>query len=147
MTGLEDVRLHVMRTILERGAAPTAPETAAALGLTERDAAGAYRSLAEAHVIVLRPGSLDVWMANPLSAVPTAHVAEVAGRSHFANCIWDVLGTVAMLGGTGVARTRCGDCDEPLEVRVEGGAVAEATGRTVHFAVPAARWWEDIGFT
>jgi hypothetical protein len=31
-------------------------------------------------------------------------------------------------------------------VRVDGGAVS-SDADAVHFSVPAARWWDDIGYT
>ena len=78
-----DVRLHIMRTLLDTGRAPTADETAAELGLTRADVEERYRELAASHAIELRPGSLEVWMAHPLSAEPTPFVATVEGRDHF----------------------------------------------------------------
>ena len=42
--------------------------------------------------------------------------------------------------------TVCGDCDEPMSLTVRSGAVVETEG-TVHFALPAARWWDDVGST
>jgi len=40
----------------------------------------------------------------------------------------------------------CGDCDEALTLTVQHGKLERADG-VVHFAVPAARWWDDIVFT
>jgi hypothetical protein len=142
-----DVRLHVMRTLLDTGRAPSVGETAAALGLSEAEAEDAYRELAASHVIELHPGTLDVWMVHPLSAVPTAYVATVEGRDHFTNCIWDALGAVAMLGGTGFVRTACEDCGDSLQVDLVQGELAGAPEGVVHFAIPASRWYEDIGAT
>jgi hypothetical protein len=142
-----DVRLHVMRTLLDDGRAPSVAETAAALGRSEAETTEGYHELAASHAIELRPGTLEVWMAHPLSAVPTAYVATVDGRDHFANCIWDGLGTVAMLGGTGAVRTTCEDCGESLQVDVVQGALAGEPEGVVHFAIPASRWYEDIGAT
>jgi hypothetical protein len=136
-----------MRTLLETGGAPSVEETAGTLGLDRDSVAGAYRDLAASHAVELHPGTLRIWMAHPLSAVPTETVAAVGGREHFANCIWDGLGAVSMLGGTGEVRTTCGDCGEPLRVEVRDRQVAAATGDTVHFAVPASQWYEDIGAT
>ena len=136
-----------MRTLLDEGRAPTIDETAGALGIAHDDAVDAYRDLAGSHAIELHPGTLDVWMAHPLSAVPTAYVATVNGHDHFANCIWDGLGVVSMLGGTGSVRTRCEDCGDSLQVDVIQGALAGEPEGVVHFAVPASDWYEDIGAT
>jgi hypothetical protein len=142
-----DVRLHVMRTVLDSGRAPSVEETADALGLPVDDVAGRYRELADSHAIELRAGTLEVWMAHPLSADPTPFVATVGGRDHFANCIWDGLGTVAMLGGTGSVRTACEDCGESLQVDVVQREIAGEPEGVVHFAIPASRWYDDIGAT
>ena len=42
--------------------------------------------------------------------------------------------------------TRCGDCDKPKILAVESNRLIETRG-CIHFAVPAARWWDDVGFT
>ena len=148
MTSVDDaVRLHILRELIASGTAPTVQDTAAALGLTDSDAGAAYERLAANRVIVLKPGTRDVLMAAPLSAVPTPHVVRMAdGRSHYGNCVWDALGVIAMLGMDGDVETACADCDSPLELMVRGGSL-EPSNAVVHFAVPAARWWEDIVFT
>lgn len=142
-----DVRLHIYREFLARGAPPGVRDAARALKLSEAEVAAAYDRLASGRVIVLRPGTHDIVMAAPLSAVPTRFVVRVGDeRSYYANCIWDGLGVLAMLGATGVVDALCGDCDEPLALRVRDGRL-EPNGAVVHFAIPAARWWEDIVFT
>ena len=144
------VRLYVMDRIIVSGRAPTTAETARALRVAEDDAADAYRRLAKAHALVLAPETLNVWMANPLSAVPTGFPVTVAGRRHFANCIWDALGIVAMLAGAdgeGRVMTWCPDCAEPLTFEVLGGHPDPSIEAVAHFAVPAAAWWENIGYT
>jgi len=143
----DDVRLHILRELIASGVAPRVGDTGAALGVTESDAAAACDRLAANRVIVLRPGTRDVLMAAPLSAVPTPHVVRMTdGRSHYGNCVWDALGVIAMLGRDGDVETVCADCQAPLTLAVRGGALAP-TDAVVHFAVPAARWWEDIVFT
>lgn len=142
-----NVRLHILRELLARGAAPSVSSTAAALRFAEPDVAATYDRLATNRVIVLRPETRDVLMAAPLSAVPTPHVVRVAGgRSHYGNCVWDALGVLAMLGSDGVVDTACADCTSPLELSVHNGEL-EPSDAVVHFAVPAARWWKDIVFT
>jgi Alkylmercury lyase len=110
------------------------------------DIEAAFRRLAEGRVIVLMPGTTEIWMAHPLSAVPTSFRVKTARGEFWGNCIWDGLGVIAMLGGAGTVETRCPDCEEPMELRVEGGTLVDGAG-VAHFAVPAARWWDNIGFT
>jgi hypothetical protein len=141
-----DVRLHLYRSFVEGGQPPSVAETAAELGRDEDEIAAAYRRLEAARVIVLAPGTVNIWMANPLSAVPTAFAVDVDGRSYWGSCIWDALGVVAMLGGTGRVETACADCGEPMTLAVEDYTLVPADG-VAHFAVPAARWWDNIGFT
>ncbi|MGH9167778.1 MAG: organomercurial lyase [Acidimicrobiia bacterium] len=49
-------------------------------------------------------------LCEPLSAVPTPSPVETGGRTWFGNSIWDALGVVAMLGGTGTVRTAMSTC-------------------------------------
>jgi hypothetical protein len=140
------VRVHIYDRFVADGRPPTAAETAEALDMTEDDAADAYRRLEQARVIVLAPGTLDVWMANPLSAVPTTFRAETERGSYWGNCIWDGFGILAMLGGNGTLAASCPDCGEPMTFTVRDGEL-EPTEGVVHFAVPARRWWENIAFT
>ena len=143
----DDVRLHILRELIARGAAPSVRDTGAALGVSESDAAAAYDRLAASRVIVLEPGTRDVLMAAPLSAVPTPHVTRMSdGRSHYGNCVWDALGVIAMLGREGDVETVCTDCETTLTLTVRGGVLAPSDA-VVHFAVPASRWWENIVFT
>ena len=148
MTSPDDaVRLHILQKLIASGTAPRVRDTAEALGLPDSDVAAAYERLAANRVIVPKPGTRDVLMAAPLSAVPTPHVVRMAdGRSHFGNCVWDALGMIAMRGIDGDVETVCADCDSPLRLAVRGGSL-EPSDAVVHFAVPAARWWEDIVFT
>ena len=139
------VRVHLYEEFVARGRPPSVAEAAEALGLAEPEVADAYRRLEEGRVIVLAPGTLNVWMANPLSATPTPFRVETPKGSYWGNCVWDALGIPAMLGTEGRVATSCPDCGASLELRVANGGVdGEAV---VHFAVPAARWWQNIAFT
>ncbi len=140
------VRLHVYERFLEDGRPPQVAETAAALEIAHDETAAAYRRLERERVIVLAPGTLDVWMANPLSAVPTPFRVETMRGAFWGNCIWDALGIPAMLAVDGGVATSCPDCGDPIELHVRDGELEEAEG-VVHFVVPAARWWENIAFT
>ncbi|HSK14862.1 MAG TPA: organomercurial lyase [Gaiellaceae bacterium] len=147
MTGLDDrVRLAIYQAFIAGGRPPTVPEAAGAVDAAEEDVADAYDRLARDRVIVLAPDTGYVWMAAPFSAMPTRFRVETARGAWFGNCIWDALGIPAMLGDDGVVSTTCPDCGDPFEARVSGGELAD-DGFVAHFAVPAARWWDDIGYT
>ncbi len=140
-----DVRLRIYQHFLDAGGPPSTDETAQALGASQAEIAAAYDRLATERVVVLRPGTREILMANPLSAVPTRFRVELAGRAYWGNCIWDALGIPAMLHENGQIAARCGDCDEPIELGIEGPRLTGAG--VVHFAVPARHWWDDIIFT
>lgn len=125
---------------------PTVAQAAAALSLGGGEVAASFRRLADAHMLVLQTESDEILMAPPYSAVPTPFVVESAGRSYYANCVWDALGVPAMLSRDARVKTSCGCCGAALTMSVESGALAEARG-VVHFALPARRWWDDIAFT
>jgi hypothetical protein len=139
------VRLFIYRSFLDAEGPPTVAETAEALGQPAREVEASYRRLHEAHSIVLEPGTLDVWMANPFSARPTSFRVEVAGRSFWGSCVWDALGIPAMLHSDARIETACPDCLEPMSLEVRDGRL-HAEG-VAHFAVPASQWWDDIGYT
>lgn len=141
------IRVEVMERFVAEARAPSTLELATSLGLAGRDVEEGLRRLHDAHTVVLAPGTTSIWMANPFSALATRFTVEVSGRSYWGNCIWDGLGIVAMLGGTGEVRTACPDCDEALTVAVDDGRPRAGDGSLVHFLLPARRWWDAIGFT
>ena len=143
---LRDVRLFIYSQIIQTSAAPTATETARALSCSIAEAEAAYLALAEAHLIVLRPVSTTVWMAMPFSNMQTAFTVIVGGRAYYANCAWDAFGISAALGADARVFTTCADCGGALERKVSGGRISDTRG-LVHFALPARRWWDDVGFT
>lgn len=127
-------------------AAPSVTETARALSAPGADVEAAYDALDERHTIVLRPGSHTIWMAMPFSNMQTAFTVISGGRAYYASCAWDAFGIPAMLGADARIFTTCADCGGALERKVANGAITETRG-LVHFALPARRWWDDVGFT
>ncbi len=140
------VRLFVFRETAETGRVPAVSVIADALHLSVEDVQATLSRLATGRVLVLAPGTTNIWMANPFSAVPTPFRVAARGRTYFGNCIWDALGIPAILGADATVETTCGDCGEPMTLEVRSGTLARAGG-VVHFAVPAARWWDNIGYT
>jgi len=143
----EEVRLAVYDHLVAWQQAPSVEEVSERTGRPAAEVSSMFRGLTEAHVLVLRPGTDEVWMAMPFSAVPTGFTVRVGERSWWANCAWDALGILAALDADGEIVADDPSGGEDLRVRVEGGKPAGPAEGVVHFAVPAARWWEDIGFT
>ena len=148
-----DVRLAIQHAFIAGQPTPTVASVAAELGVPAVDVAAAFDRLAAGHVIVLVPGTRNLLMSAPFAGRPTDFVVTVGARTYYANCVWDAVGIAAMLAGSGQradadVRTSCADCRAPLTLAVRDGAVrADPADAVAHFAVPAARWWADIGFT
>jgi hypothetical protein len=141
------IRNHVYASFVQAGSAPTPAEAGEALGIAADEVAAAFRRLHDGHALVLHPGTTELRMLNPFSAVETKHRVDAGGRSWFANCAWDALGIPAALHTDGTVRSECPDCGEPLELEVRDGLLVRGGELLVHFAVPARRWWDDIAFT
>jgi Alkylmercury lyase len=141
-----DVRVHVYRQAAETARVPRPGEIAAALGRPQPAVEDAIRRLAADRVWFLAPGTANIWAANPFCAVPSSFRVRALGRTYWGVCVWDALGIPAALHADAEVTARCGDCDEELVLEVEDGALVRGEG-VVHFAVPAARWWENIAFT
>ncbi|UFS72068.1 alkylmercury lyase family protein [Geomonas sp. RF6] len=138
------VRAYVIQTLRDTSVAPSAATIASALGSSEGDVCLALQRLADEHRLVLLPGTESVWMAHPFSAIPTDFLVRIGDRSWYANCVWDGLSILALMGD-GVLETHSPATGEPMRFSVTEGRV-EGEG-LVHFLVPAKAFWEDIAFT
>ncbi len=140
------IRLYIYGRFLEDARPPTVEQTAEALQATSAAVTLAYERLARKRVLVLERGGREIRMAMPFSAVETPFEVRAIERKWYANCAWDALGIPAMLNCDARIVTTCGDCGEPITLAVMDGEVV-GNKEVVHFAVPVARWWEDIVFT
>lgn len=131
---------------VDLGRAPTTAEAAEATGTTAEDVRAGWRRLHDEHALVLEPGSGEIRMANPFSAVPTGYRVEAAGHWWYANCAWDAFGVCAALGTDGTIESSCPDCGEAISVVVRDRRPDDET-LVFHCLVPAAAWWDDIVFT
>ena len=52
-----------------------------------------------------------------------------------------------MLADRAVIQTQCPVSGVSVQLDVDRDGPESRNEGVVHFAVPAARWWEDIGFT
>jgi Alkylmercury lyase len=96
-------------------------------------------------VIVLRPGTLDLWAAPPFSAGPTGFRVRSGNRSLFGTCAWDAFGVPAALHADADVEASCPSSGEPIRCGVRGGrAFGDAV---IHLLVPAAQFWDDVIYT
>jgi hypothetical protein len=142
-----EVRIYVFDRAAESAVVPGPGEIASALGRERPEIEDSLRRLAEGRVLILAPNTTNIWAANPFCAVPSNFRVDTAGKTFWGICIWDALGIAAALRSDATVTARCGDgCEGEVVLEVRDGALARGEG-VVHFGVPAARWWENIGFT
>jgi hypothetical protein len=139
--------VDIYRSFVERGRAPAVAEIAATLQLQPRVVEASLQELHDDDVIVLHPGSHDIWLAHPFCADPAPFEVTSSDRRWDAICIWDALGILEVVGSDGAVRTSCPDCGKSLEVIVRDGDAVAPPDYVVHFGVPAARWYEDVAYT
>lgn len=140
------VRPAVYHHFVQNEDAPSAADVARALKSPTPDVEASFHRLHAEHVLVLKPGTHEICMAMPFSAVPTPFRVRLARQSYWANCIWDALGIPAMLDQDARILTHYDDFDDPPELCVQRGQLSRTDG-VIHFALPAAKWWDDIGYT
>jgi hypothetical protein len=140
------LRNQTYRLFVELGRAPSRAETANDMGWTDDRVAAGWRRLHEDHALVLQDTLDEIRMANPFSAVPTAHRVFANGRWWYGNCAWDAFGILAALGVDGRIESSCPDCGEPITLVVTAGSIDD-TSLKFHCLVPAASWWDEIVFT
>ena len=68
-------------------------------------------------------------------------VAVVVGLSGYME-----FGVPAMLQREAIIQASCSDCGLSMQLEVADGKLKPTQGM-VHFAVPAAHWWDEIVFT
>jgi hypothetical protein len=140
------VRTEVYRHIVQTSAAPRVEDIVMRLGLGAAEVRAAYQRLYNRRVLVVAEDGETILMAPPFSGVPTQHRVTVGAATYFANCSWDALGIPAALKAEAVVRSRCEQSHEPIVIRV-GLDGPDSVPCVIHFAVPAAAWWDDIVYT
>jgi hypothetical protein len=142
-TSLVDrVRTLIYEEIVTAGRAPTVGDVAHLSGASEVEIADAFRSLADAHVVVLKPGTTDLWSAPPFSAVPSSFTVQSGERSWYAPCAWDMFGIPAALNRDATLRAHCAWSGVPLPAVVKDQQASGAG--IIHLVVPARHFWDDI---
>jgi hypothetical protein len=139
------VRAAIHAVFVERGGPPEADELIARTQLPRDEIFDALRRLAGTGSITLRPGTLDVWTAPPFSATPTIHHVTVNDKKFWAGCAWCALGVCAAVG-PGRIHSLYGGEDAPFDLDVDAQGPRPLGETCVHFAVPASRWAESLGY-
>ena len=140
-----DLRNATYRQFVELGRAPRPEEVAVATGRSTALVRSGWARLHDAHALVL-DGAGEILMANPFAASPTPFAVEAAGRSWYANCAWDAFGIGAALKCDSIIHATCADCQAALDIAVREGR-PDDLDLVFHVLVPAAQWWNDIGYT
>ena len=129
------------------GRAPTSARLSSELGAELGEVRAALERLHDGHALVLDAATREVRMALPFSNVSTAYRVESGGRGWDANCAWDSLALVRLLGlWDAQVLDRGGPGRGGRVLTVAAGNLAERDG-VISSARPAWRWWEDIVFT
>lgn len=142
-----DVRVAIAQFVRDHAAIPSAADVAARLDATTADVKAAFDRLFAARVLILKPGTREILAFDPFAAGPTAFPVRAAEHDWWAICAWDALGVPAALHSDAVIGASCGDCGEPLDVRVADGAASGPAGTVMQVGVPALQFWQDIVFT
>ena len=142
---LQRVRSVIYDYIVATGLAPTIQQVAAVGELDVDAVAHAFKTLGESHVVVLKPGTDQLWSAPPFSAVPSSFRVHGPAVSWYAPCAWDMFGVPAALKKDAQLEAKCAWSGEALPTTVRRGVV-EGAG-VVHLEVPARRFWDDIFYT
>jgi hypothetical protein len=141
------VKLHIYETIAQTTKPPTSLESARALNVSVAEMEAAFERLHKKRLLVPEPSDPSrIRMAPPFSGIETSFRVNVQGRLYYANCAWDALGIPAALHQDGVIEAVDGHTSEPLSLTVKDGKPIPQPC-AIHFAVPAARWWQDIVYT
>jgi hypothetical protein len=141
------VKMNIYETIGRTTQAPTAADVAESLGTSPEEVEAAFERLHKKRLLVPEPGDPSrIRMAPPFSGVETSFRVKAQNKVYYANCAWDALGIAAALQADTIIEASDGYSGEPMKLEVRNGQpVTEEC--VIHFAVPAAKWWDDIIFT
>ena len=141
------VKLNIYETIAQTTRPPSSAEVAKVLNAPLDEVEAAFARLHKKRLLVPEPGDPSrIRMAPPFSGIETPFRVKVQGQIYYANCAWDALGIPAALHEDGVIEASDGHTNEQMTLVVKDGKPMPQPC-AIHFAVPAARWWENIIYT
>jgi uncharacterized protein YjhX (UPF0386 family) len=117
-----EVKLSLYRSIAETARIPSAEEVAKAAMASIEDVLSVFERLQQKRLLVSEPGDPGrIRMAPPFSGIKTSFLVAVAGKSYYANCVWDALGIPAALHQDGIVHGSDGHTGEPILLEVQDG--------------------------
>lgn len=141
------VKLAIYDITADTGRIPNSLEVSRKIGIDENEVLGAFGRLHAKRLLLPEPDDpRRIRMAPPFSGVPTLFPVEANGKAYYANCVWDAYGIAAALHSDAISRASDAYTGEPLTLEVKNGRPI-LKPYVAHFAVPAARWWDDLIFT
>ena len=141
------VKLAIYDITAQTGVVPDSSAVADKLNVDEAEVLAGFGRLHKKRLLLPEPGDpTRIRMAPPFSGVATKFPVEANGKLYYANCVWDAYGIAAALHCDAISRASDGHTGEPLTLEVKNNAPVSQP-YLAHFAVPAARWWDDLVFT
>ena len=145
-TLLWQVRHFVYNHFVDTTHPPSIDDTAAHFNISTEEAGAYYKELDNRHAFFLDPGTLNIRMAWPFSAIPTDFKVHANGKTYYANCAWDMLGVPALLQCDVVMDAKFTESNESVQLEVKDGQVTNSE-LLIHFPVAFSHWYDDLVFT
>jgi DNA-binding transcriptional MocR family regulator len=141
------VKLSIYNTLAETARMPSSRDLARFLNVSPAEVEASFDRLHKKRLLVPEPGDPSrIRMAPPFSGIATPFKVLIEDKTFYANCVWDAYGIAAALHKDAVVKTSDAHTDESLTLEVENSRPVNKP-YVVHFAVPAAKWWENIIYT
>jgi Alkylmercury lyase len=137
---------ELCRGIVEEGAIPARNVLQARLRCSGAELDEALDALADAHGVVLHPGTHRVWVIHPFSLAPTPFLVESERRTWWGNCAWCSFGIAVLAGGTCAITSTLAAEREQVQLIVRDGQL-NRTDLVVHFPIPMVQAWENVIYT
>lgn len=137
------VRGELTRSIAELQHAPSNEELAARVGCTVGECESALSALADAHALLLHPGTRKPWVVHPFALSPGSCWIEIDGKGWWANCLYCAFGIASAVGGNADIFTRLGGERDHLHVRIRARALQDQD-LLFHLSTPPRFWWDNV---
>ncbi len=143
---LWQIRAFIYRHFADTTHPPSVDVTAQHFNISVEEAGNYYKELNNRHQFFLEPGTVNIGMAWPFSAVPTIFKVHANGKTYYANCAWDMLGIPVILQSDATAEAICTESNDAVQLEIKNGQVTNSD-LLIHFPIPFTRWYDNLVFT